>query len=119
MKTRVLLVAIAVLPLAAAADEVFLKSGGQLSGRIVNRTAASLEVDIGAGRITVPTSHVLRIEEGRSALHEYEERGGKVAAGDVEGWLPRAPGPTPRGPARRPARPTTRAPTGPPAARPR
>ncbi len=77
----------AVLPLAASADEVFLKSGGQLSGRIVSRTATTVEVDVGAGRITVPASSVVRIEEGRSALQEYEERAGRVPAGDVEGWL--------------------------------
>ena len=29
----------------------------------------------------------MRIEEGRSDLQEYEERAGKVARGDVEGWL--------------------------------
>ena len=87
MKTLVFGLAAVVLPLAATADEIYLKSGGQLSGRIVNRTATTVEVDIGAGKITVPTSHVVRIEEKRSALQDYEERAGRVAAGDVEGWL--------------------------------
>ena len=77
----------ALLPLSAAADEVYLKSGGQLSGRIVSRTADMIEVDIGAGRIAVATSTVLRIEEGRSALHEFEDRAGKLQPGDVEGWV--------------------------------
>jgi hypothetical protein len=77
----------AVLPAAASADEVYLKSGGKLSGRIVNRTATDLEVDIGAGVIGVPMSSVQRIEEGRSALHEYDDRAGRLAAGDVEGWV--------------------------------
>jgi hypothetical protein len=86
MKTLALVLA-AILPLAASADEIFLKSGGQLSGRVVSRTATMIEVDVGAGRITVPVSSVVRIEEGRSALQEYEERAGRVAAGDVEGWL--------------------------------
>ena len=54
---------------------------------MVSRTATTIEVDVGAGRIGVPTSSVLRIEEGRSALHEYEDRAGRVPAGDVEGWL--------------------------------
>ncbi len=76
-----------VLPLAAFADEVFLTSGGRLSGRIVSRTATMVEVDVGAGRISVPASSVLRIEEGRSALQEYEERAGRVPAGDVQGWV--------------------------------
>jgi hypothetical protein len=71
----------------ACADEVFLKSGGQLSGRIAKRTATEVEVDIGAGHITVPMSHVVRIEEGRSALHEYQDRAGALAASDAAGWL--------------------------------
>jgi len=76
-----------ILPLAAFGDEVYLKSGGQLSGRIVSRSATTIEVDVGAGRIKVPASTVLRIEEGRSALQEYEERAGQLAAGDVAGWV--------------------------------
>jgi hypothetical protein len=79
--------AAALLPFAAVADEVFLKSGGQLSGRIVSRSAATVEIDVGAGRIAVPTASVVRIEEGKSALQEYEERAGKIASGDVAGWL--------------------------------
>ena len=87
MRTWVVVLATALLPLSAAADEVFLKSGGQLSGRIVRRDASMIEVDIGAGQITVPVSSVVRIEEGRSALHEFQDRAGKLAPGDVEGWV--------------------------------
>jgi hypothetical protein len=82
-----LLAAVALLNGAAAADEVFLKGGGQLSGRIVSRSATTIEVDVGAGRIGVPASSVVRIEEGRSALQEYEERASRLAAGDVDGWV--------------------------------
>jgi hypothetical protein len=87
MRTRILLLAVVFLPGAAAADEVFLKGGGQLSGRIVSRSATTVEVDVGAGRIAVPASSVVRIEEGRSALQEYEERAGRLAAGDADGWV--------------------------------
>jgi hypothetical protein len=79
--------AAAMLPRAAAADEVYLKSGGQLSGRIVSRSAGMIEVDIGAGRIAVTESSVLRIEEGRSPLQEFEERAAHIPASDVQGWL--------------------------------
>jgi hypothetical protein len=72
---------------AAAADEVYLKGGGRLSGKIVSQTATTIEVDVGAGKIGVPASSVLRVEKGRSPLHEYEDRAGALAAGDVEGWL--------------------------------
>jgi hypothetical protein len=87
MRTPILLLAALVFPAAAAADEVFLKSGGKLSGRVVSRTATSIEVDVGAGRISVPASSVLRVEEGRSPLQEYEERAGTIAAGDAGGWV--------------------------------
>ena len=66
MKTLAFGLAAALLPLAAAADEVFLKSGGQLSGRVVKRTETTIEVDVGAGHITVPTSSVVRIQDGQS-----------------------------------------------------
>jgi hypothetical protein len=87
MRTPGVVIAAVLLAEAAAADEVFLKGGGRLSGRIVSRTASTIEVDVGAGRIGVPASSVLRIEEGRSPLQEYEERAGKLAAGDVDGWV--------------------------------
>ncbi len=87
MRVAVFVLAAAILPRAAAADEVYLKGGGRLSGRIVSRTESTIEVDVGAGRIGVPASSVLRIVEGRSPLHEYEDRAGRLAAGDVDGWV--------------------------------
>jgi hypothetical protein len=87
MKSPWIIVAAVLLAGAAAADEVFLKGGGRLSGRILSRGETTIEVDVGAGRIGVPASSVLRIEEGRSPLHEYEERAGRLAPGDVEGWV--------------------------------
>jgi len=77
----------AAVPFAAFADEVFLKSGGRLSGRIVSRTETTIEVEVGAGRVGVPVSSVLRIEEGVSPLQDYEARAGRMAPADVEGWL--------------------------------
>lgn len=76
-----------VLAVPAAADEVLLKSGGRLSGRVVLRSDTTITVDIGAGRISVPISSVVRIEEGRSAFEEYEARAAGLGAGDVAGWL--------------------------------
>jgi hypothetical protein len=84
---RTLALAVLLLPATGFADEVYLKSGGQLSGRVVSRGATEVTVDVGAGRITVPASSVVRIEEGRSALQEYEERAGALAPADVEGWV--------------------------------
>jgi len=68
VKKPFILLAAALVPVAASADEVFLKGGGRRSGRVVSRSAEKVEVDVGAGRIAVPASSVLRIEEGRSPL---------------------------------------------------
>ena len=87
MRTLVIGLAAVVLPLAAGSDEIYLKSGGQLSGKVVSRTGTTVEIDLGAGRVTVPVSSVVRIEEGRSALQEYEERASHIAAADAEAWV--------------------------------
>jgi hypothetical protein len=86
MRTPVLLLT-ALVAGAASADEVFLKSGGQLSGRIVSRTPTEITVDVGAGRITIAPAQVARIEEGRSPLHEYEDKAGRLGPADAAGWL--------------------------------
>lgn len=86
-RTPLLVLAVALLAGTARSDEVFLKGGGQVSGRIVSRTESAIEVDVGAGVIGVPASSVLRVEEGHSVLHEFEERAGGIAPSDVEGWL--------------------------------
>lgn len=85
--TTATLLLLALSPGVAAADEVFLKGGGRVSGKIVSRSDTTIEVEVGAGKIGVPTGSVLRVEEGRSPLHEFEERAAAVAVGDVEGWL--------------------------------
>ena len=87
MKTAVLATAVALATFAARADKVYLKGGGQLSGRIVSQTDKKVEVDVGAGRIAVPAANVMRIEKGRSPLQEYEERDSQVAAADADGWV--------------------------------
>ncbi len=74
------------LPAAALADEVFLKGGGKVSGRIVQRTATSVEIDVGAGHVTLPMSRVERIQEGRSALQDYYDRAGRLSSNDLAGW---------------------------------
>lgn len=71
----------------AGADEVFLKEGGVLSGRVVNRTEAAVEIEIAAGRMSIPAAIVERIEEGRSVLDEYDDRRKALRPRDRAGWL--------------------------------
>ena len=75
------------VPIGAVADVVFLRHGGKLEGRIVQRSETSVEVDIGAGTMTFPMSSVARIEEGRSALDEFDERAAALDPYDPDGWL--------------------------------
>ena len=87
MRGLILACALVLLPALALADEVLLKGGGKISGRILSRTDTAVQVDVGAGIITVPMASVLSIEEKRSNLDEYEERAARLSDQDVPGWL--------------------------------
>ena len=86
-RLALLLVLLIGVPAASRADVVFLKSGSRLEGRIVERTETSVEIDIGAGSLTMPMSSVDRIEEGRSSLDDFDERARALSADDLDGWL--------------------------------
>ena len=78
--------AIALLSTPLLADEVHLKGGGRLTGEIVDQTAENITVDIGAGRMTVKMTTVVRIEKTASPLSEYRARAATLTDQDVEGW---------------------------------
>jgi tetratricopeptide (TPR) repeat protein len=71
---------------AGSADEIYLKGGGRVSGRVVQRTATSVEIDVGGGTVAVPAKQVDRIVEGRCALDVYNDRAGALAPKDRDGW---------------------------------
>jgi hypothetical protein len=54
---------------------------------IVERTASSIVVEVGPGLVTLPSSRVLSVQEGPSALATFRERASRLAGGDVAGWL--------------------------------
>jgi len=81
------LLAVALAPVIASADDVYLKGGGRISGRITKQTDAMVEVDVGAGLVSVRMESVARIEKGHSKLDEFDERAAKLGARDREGWL--------------------------------
>ncbi len=70
----------------AAPDEIFLRSGGRVSGVVLERTRTAIVVETGPGRVILPLSIVQRVVEGRSLLEAFRERGDALAPGDVEGW---------------------------------
>ena len=84
MKRAMVVIALMSAPLLA--DEVHLKGGGRLTGEIVEQTAENITVDIGAGRMTVKMSTVVRIDKSASPLQEYRARAATLTDQDVEGW---------------------------------
>lgn len=71
----------------ACADEILLRSGGRISGVVAERSASSVTVDVGPGRITLPLSRVDRIVPGSSDLAVYRQRAGTLAPENAQGWL--------------------------------
>ena len=69
-----------------SSDEVLLRSGGRVSGVIVERTHKAIVIETGPGRVTLSMALVEKVVEGRSALEAYHERAEALAPGDVEGW---------------------------------
>lgn len=68
------------------ADEIVLRNGGRISGRIVERTEDKVAIETGPGLVTLPMSRVERIVESLSSLEAFAERAADLQAGDVDGW---------------------------------
>ena len=77
--------ALAVLACSAPgrADEVYLKGGGQLSGKITSRTATTIEVEVGAGRLNIRAMlrALLDINYTGVVSFEYEKIAGNPIIG--------------------------------------
>ena len=71
---------------AALADEVLLKTGGRISGVVVERTRDAVVIETGPGRVTLPMTRVERIVECQSALAGYRDKAAAIAPGDARGW---------------------------------
>ena len=84
---RVVLLGLALSPGLVFADEVFLRGGGQLTGQVVEKGPDSVLVDVGTGRIGVPSSSVERIVPGETPLVAYRQRAAGLAPDDAAGWL--------------------------------
>jgi hypothetical protein len=78
---------LALAPALAHADSVFLKRGGEIKGEIVERRADAVVIEVGPGRLTLPTSSIDRIESNTTDVGVYRSRAAALAARDVGGWL--------------------------------
>jgi hypothetical protein len=70
----------------SAADEIFLRGGGHVTGVIVERTKDAVVLETAPGRVTLFLRRIERIVESRSALEVFRERAADLAPGDVDGW---------------------------------
>jgi hypothetical protein len=82
-----LLLSATVLPAAALADEVFLVGGGRIVGEVVEERGDAVVIEVGAGRVTLPASRVVRVTSSTSALSVYRDRASRLAPQDAAGWL--------------------------------
>jgi hypothetical protein len=78
---------LALWPGVAAADEIFIRGGGRLTGEVIERGPDSILVDIGTGQIGLPASSVDRIVPGATPGGLYRQRAASLAPDDLEGWL--------------------------------
>jgi len=84
---RLIALGLIALPASAAADEVFLRGGGRITGEVLERRRDAVVVEVGPGRVTIPASRVERIVAGASPLALYRARVAALSATDVTGWL--------------------------------
>lgn len=86
-----LLAAFAALALAvsppAAAEQVLLKSGGRLTGLLLQRTPTHVVLLVGPGQVAIPLRNIDRVVAGVAPLASYKERAALLTASDRDGWL--------------------------------
>jgi len=84
---RRLCTALLLLAVPAGADEVYLKSGGRISGILMEQTATRVVLQTGPGTVSLPRTSIDHIVQQQSALQAYTERAAKLHPTDKEGWL--------------------------------
>src|SRR5712691_2157107 len=78
---------LALVPALVHADQVVLKTGGEIKGEIVERRADALVMEVGPGRLTLPMASVARVVSSTTDLGIYRARAAALARHDVAGWL--------------------------------
>lgn len=72
---RLLLGAIALALAAPAwADEVTLRSGGKIVGRVVADKPDSITLEVGGGRVTINKADIVEFRPGRTAFDDFDEK---------------------------------------------
>src|SRR5712691_336311 len=71
---------LALVPALVHADQVVLKTGGEIKGEIVERRADALVMEVGPGRLTLPMASVARVVSSTTDLGIYRARAGHTGA---------------------------------------
>ena len=80
-------ISLALMASIASADVLHLKRGGRLEGVLISEEGASVTIDVGMGRVSLPRTSILRIERSTSALEEFRARLGRIPSGDVRAYV--------------------------------
>lgn len=81
-------VLLALLPLGASADDVYLKNGKSFRDVIATEDGAQVRVKMPGGELAISRAQVLRIDRGASTYGEYLQRKSALGkAPSAEGWL--------------------------------
>ncbi|HEV7670731.1 MAG TPA: hypothetical protein VGS22_19605 [Thermoanaerobaculia bacterium] len=81
-------VLLSLVPLGAAADDVYLKNGKSFRDVIATEEGAQVRLKMPGGELAISRAQVLRIERGSSPYGEYLTRKGALGKGpSAEAWL--------------------------------
>ncbi len=69
-----------VISTAALADEVILKNGDRVSGKVIAESESSVTIETGYGKLTIPRSDIERVERVNPYREEYVRRLAGLAA---------------------------------------
>ena len=75
MKKMILTALVAALGASvASADEIQLTNGRKITGKVTQKDAGKVVVEVGAGTITLDAKEVSAVNPGRTAIDEYQEK---------------------------------------------
>jgi hypothetical protein len=87
MPQRLLVLGLLTAATSAAADDVYLRSGGHLVADGVRAEAGAFVLEMDGGRITVPMDEVERVEHRPTDRVLFTARADALAPGDAAGWV--------------------------------
>ncbi|HEY0782671.1 MAG TPA: hypothetical protein VGE98_09470, partial [Thermoanaerobaculia bacterium] len=79
---------LALLPVAASADDVYLKNGRSFKGVVAETSDSQVQIRLPGGMLSLPSSNVLKVEKSDSSFAEFLRREDAVKhGGRATDWL--------------------------------